>query len=49
MIKITVAGPRAAAASISTKIPPPEAVGLTQIDTADKCTVPKAIMVGTRA
>jgi len=49
LIKIPVAGPRAAAAVMIIKTPAPAAVGLTPMKMADKGTNPGAIMAVTRA
>jgi hypothetical protein len=49
LIKIPVAGPRAAAAAMIIKTPAPVAVGLTPMKMADNGTNPGAIMAVTRA
>jgi hypothetical protein len=49
LIKIPVAGHRAAAAALMIKTPAPVAVGLSPMKMADNGTNPGAIMAGTRA
>jgi hypothetical protein len=49
LIKIPVAGPRAAAAVMIIKTPVPVAMGLTPMKMADNCTNPGAIMAVMRA